>query len=240
MTYRDDREALEQRRDQLERDLRSIREKLAQNQQLEAELLGTVKDLEETYARLNAAKAPPSARRSLPLLARIHVASPCNVPWDSMVGDGRVRHCGSCDKDVYDLSAMTRADAEALLLQTEGKICAQYYRRSDGTILTADCDVGVGKKKKSRRRAAIAAVALTASAASAIGAAFALRNDDACEGSASVETRAPTALPPTEVLPTQVSESKPPRGDESYSHVRGDVAIDPPPRVTHVRGALRR
>jgi hypothetical protein len=72
-----------------------------------------------------------------------------------MVGDGRVRFCGDCGKNVYNLSAMMREDAEALLRETEGaSICVRMFRRADGTMLTADCPIGARKVR--RRRAALA------------------------------------------------------------------------------------
>ena len=37
-----------------------------------------------------------------------------------MVGDERVRACGSCDKHVYNLSAMTRDEAQALIIERNG------------------------------------------------------------------------------------------------------------------------
>ena len=85
-----------------------------------------------------------------------------------------MRHCGSCDKDVFDLSSLTREAAEKLLIEKEGKLCAQYYRRADGTILTADCEVGVAKKSKARRRAAVAAGLLAATASGPVAGARAL------------------------------------------------------------------
>ncbi len=62
----------------------------------------------------------------------------CQESWQDMDGGGAVRHCGSCDKDVFDLSAMRRADAEALLRETEGKICVRLFRTPDGRVVTAD------------------------------------------------------------------------------------------------------
>jgi hypothetical protein len=92
----------------------------------------------------------------LPVLDAIRIASPCSESWDRMVGTERVRNCASCRLDVYNLSAMTRAEAEALLASRTGRLCARYYRRVDGTILTADCPVGVRR----RRRQVIATAAL--------------------------------------------------------------------------------
>jgi hypothetical protein len=73
-------------------------------------------------------------------LQRVDVASPCHVPWDGMQGDARVRHCGDCDKHVFNLSAMPEAEASALVADKEdGEICIRFYRRTDGTVMTSDC-----------------------------------------------------------------------------------------------------
>ncbi len=73
----------------------------------------------------------------------IQVASPCEANWNAMTGDARVRHCDACQKHVYNLSEMTHQQAEALILAKEGKLCVTFFRRADGTILTADCPVGL-------------------------------------------------------------------------------------------------
>ena len=88
----------------------------------------------------------------------IRVASPCNVAWDEMSGDDQSRFCGRCAQFVYNLSEMTREEAEALILETEGKICVRFYRRADGTMLTKDCAVGARAGPGLRRlgRAAVA------------------------------------------------------------------------------------
>jgi hypothetical protein len=73
------------------------------------------------------------------LLEMIHIANPCHVSWDTMAGDERVRFCTRCRLNVYNISAMTRRDAEHLLLQGEGRTCLRLFRRADGTVLTRDC-----------------------------------------------------------------------------------------------------
>jgi hypothetical protein len=83
------------------------------------------------------------APRRLPTLDTLRVASPCDVAWDTMVGNGRVRHCAECQKQVFNISAMPRADAEVLLRERTEGVCVRFYRRFDGTILTSDCPVGV-------------------------------------------------------------------------------------------------
>jgi hypothetical protein len=77
-----------------------------------------------------------------------------------MVGDERVRFCGSCDLHVYNLSEMTRREAEALIMNTEGRMCVRYYRRPDGTILTRNCPVGLSAVR--RRAARVAGSVLSA------------------------------------------------------------------------------
>ena len=91
---------------------------------------------------------------SLPVLENIRVASPCTAAWDDMKGGDRVRFCGHCKQDVYNLSAMPRAEAEALIAGRNGRLCVRYFQRDDGTILLADCLVG---KRQRRRRTALAA-----------------------------------------------------------------------------------
>lgn len=72
------------------------------------------------------------------LLDRVQIATPCETNWEAMQGDDRVRHCSHCDKHVYNLSQMTRQQAEALLSKTNGKLCARFERGADGGILTTD------------------------------------------------------------------------------------------------------
>lgn len=87
--------------------------------------------------------------RELSLLDRVTIASPCHVPWSGMKGDDRVRFCESCKLHVYNLSSMDREEAERLVQQTEGRLCAAFYRRRDGTILTQDCPVGLQLVRRS-------------------------------------------------------------------------------------------
>lgn len=82
------------------------------------------------------------------LLGKIRIASPCHARWEDMTGDERVRFCGQCKKHVYDLSVLTAEAAAALVRSKEGRMCAQFYQRADGTILHAeDCPVGVAARQ---------------------------------------------------------------------------------------------
>jgi hypothetical protein len=93
-------------------------------------------------------ETPQSRTRPLPLaddalLQNVRVASPCTVSWEAMPGSDQVRSCEQCHHKVYNLSAMSAADAAQLLRNAEGRVCVRFYRRADGTIMTRDCPVGL-------------------------------------------------------------------------------------------------
>lgn len=99
-------------------------------------------------------------------LERINVASPCSASWDEMKGDERARFCRQCQLHVYNLSGMTRSEAERLIEQREGRLCVRLYRRPDGTVITRDCPVG----RRTLRRQVALLVGGTAAALSIAGA----------------------------------------------------------------------
>src|SRR5688500_16075570 len=78
----------------------------------------------------------------LDVLNEVRIASPCAASWDDMQGDDRARFCQHCQLNVYNLSAMPRREAEALVKAKEGRLCVRFYRRRDGTLLTDNCPVG--------------------------------------------------------------------------------------------------
>jgi Carboxypeptidase regulatory-like domain len=94
------------------------------------------------------------------LLENVRVAAPCPASWERMTGDERVRHCGECELNVYNLSDMTRVEAERLLATHEGRLCIRFYRRDDGTIITRDCPRGL--QALIRRVSRMGGAALTA------------------------------------------------------------------------------
>ncbi len=77
------------------------------------------------------------------LIQAARVASPCDVKWDDMVGDDLMRHCGQCQLNVYNFRNMTKAQANELLGNADGRICGQLWRRADGTVITSDCPGGM-------------------------------------------------------------------------------------------------
>jgi hypothetical protein len=139
MSYRDDVEAL-----------------TARHAALSAEVQQKTRELDSASRLLDEAKA----KAKLPVLPNIRVAAPCTADWNAMTGDERQRACGQCNKNVYNLSNMTRDEAEALIIAKEGKLCVRYYQRTDGTIILKDCEVAISNRRKRRLIAAGAAALL--------------------------------------------------------------------------------
>src|SRR5688572_14713159 len=77
-----------------------------------------------------------SAPADISLVQLITIPEPCPVPWDQMQGDSRVRFCTRCEKNVYNLSAMTTEEAEQVIRENGGHLCGQIQRRGDGSIIT--------------------------------------------------------------------------------------------------------
>ena len=98
-------------------------------------------------------------RRFRSPLTNVSVAAPCPADWDSMIGGDRVRFCSQCQLNVYNLSAMSKFEAESLIARTEGRLCVRFYRRKDGSILTDNCPIGLRalQRRALRIKTAVAA-----------------------------------------------------------------------------------
>jgi len=163
MAYRSFSAALVRRRQALETEQREIDDQLAalgRASDRRSEIGSELAEVEHTLLEI-------AKQRRLPLLDRVRVASPCHASWNDMVGDERVRFCGRCSKHVYNLSAMTTDEAETLIYEREGQLCARFYRKKDGTILTSDCTVG-RRRKRNRALALFGVAAVSVSACAAI------------------------------------------------------------------------
>ncbi len=119
----------------------------------------------------------------LGILDQIQIASPCPASWSEMVGDERTRFCSDCRKQVHNIATMTTADALALLQSSESGVCIQIYRRQDGTVLTADCPVGLRARASARLRR-IAGGLTAAAAVLFAGLSLKTRMDEDAAGSA--------------------------------------------------------
>lgn len=115
-----------------------------------------------TVRRGLASTAPREPGIQLP---NLRIGFACKQRWEDMIGDERVRACGGCDRPVFNLSAMRRADAEAVLATRGLTPCVRFYRRPDGTVMTTDCPTGA---RPAPRRLAVVATSLAA-ASTALG-----------------------------------------------------------------------
>jgi hypothetical protein len=90
-------------------------------------------------------------------IGRLRIATPCPISWEQMTGGDGVRFCDHCQLNVYNISALSRIEAEKLIASTEGRLCARLFRRADGTILTRDCPVGLRalRRRVAKRTAAM-------------------------------------------------------------------------------------
>ncbi len=108
------------------------------------------------------------------ILDRVSIAAPCQADWENMVGDERERFCQQCTLNVYNISSMSKTEAEEFLaLRTQGRLCVQFYRRADGTIITDNCPRGLRAMRDRGRKLMKSAAAFLALIVSSTPFAFA-------------------------------------------------------------------
>lgn len=108
-------------------------------------------------------------------LDNLKVANPCRANWERMEWqdeEGCVRHCRSCQKNVYNISMMSRSEAEELLKRHEGELCVRFARREDGTLITGDCPIGKREMVKTRGTFAVIMALLLVAIPSPLARAF--------------------------------------------------------------------
>jgi hypothetical protein len=242
MSYRDLGAALRTRREVVARRLAEARSAAAHAWEHEARITGLEQDLAAIDALLER-EVPPAPPGPRSLLDDVRIASPCSASWDDMIGDERVRFCQQCTKNVYNLSALSRQDAEALLRAgqereaTRGEgLCVRLYRRADGTVLTADCPDGARRKK--RRLALFGAVggglmAAGAAAAELFGASHQTGALPPAPLMGDVATMGQARGSQPEVSPPPVSTAPAPFPNEGWFAGGLPPPKLPPPKVSH-------
>lgn len=159
------------------------------------------------------------------ILDSLRLATPCNKDWDKMDGDERVRFCGGCEKNVYNISDMTRREANAFLQEHGLTKCMRICRRHDGTVITDDCPVGLRKaRERFRRIAKVASIAigfLFASVGKAFGADASLDRAPAGRGL----TDTPLSAVPTPPVVTGTVEL----GGEFIADYKINLKVGPDP-----------
>jgi len=160
-------------------------------------------------------------------LDNIKVASPCSANWDAMYGNNRMRFCGECKLNVYNLSGMTRQEAENLVINAEGRLCVKFYRRQDGTIITQNCPIGWEKVKA---RAKVYATAAFSMLMTFLGGMFVVSTLSSKSRTTAIGTMIAKPTPtPTPSYPIMgaiaVNSNTGTMGDVAYTGVMGNVAI---------------
>lgn len=129
-------------------------------------------------------------------LDNLRIASPCSVGWEQMTGDERIRLCQLCDLHVYNISEMSRKEAASLIARREGRICARLFRRTDGTIITRDCPVGLRAIRRRLTKTATAVFAtIMALCASVAGQKPTKADHDSCQSQVKITRTLDEAQP---------------------------------------------
>jgi hypothetical protein len=165
-------------------------------------------------------------------LNNLKVASPCSQDWNAMIGSERKRYCGECKLNVYNLSGMTRAEAENLITTAEGRLCVRFYQRADGSVLTEDCPVGWAKVKARAKVyvTAVASLIFTFFGALGLVAAFKKSTDSTIMGAIPFSTATPR---------NDVNSSV--RPERTPQYVMGNIAPSTPrptPKMGEVMGKI--
>lgn len=217
--FRNDVDALKTRLASLDEELAALRAR-AREYEATRERLAQV---EREHADLRREIDARSTRRPVPFLDTLRIASPCHEKWDDMIGDERTRFCARCQKNVHNISEMTRDETETFLEANAGAACVRMYQRADGTILTADCPVGVRKKRVRRLFLATVGGGLAAAAG-----ALAIWRYEEATVMGEIEVATPQLAEPARV--GQATASAPP----------APTFATPPDRTHVVMGAFRR
>ena len=80
-----------------------------------------------------------------------------------MQGDNSVRLCSGCNRNVYNISDMSKNEAETFLRKNSTSQCMRFFRRHDGTILTENCPKGLRTIQRRFQKVAVILAGLVSS-----------------------------------------------------------------------------
>lgn len=156
-------------------------------------------------------------------LNNLKVASPCSQDWNAMIGNDRTRYCGECKLNVFNLSGMSRAEAENLIMNAEGRLCVRFYKRADGSVITQDCPVGWARVKHRTRAYVTAVASLIFAFFGALGLVAAFKkSNNTVVGGISVSTPTPKNTPRT--VMGDISMGTPVPINKDYTETTGMVS----------------
>src|SRR6516225_5688276 len=67
-------------------------------------------------------------------MRRLPLVYSCDRRWSELEGDGVVRHCHHCDREVVNLSALDEATAKTLLAEQRVTACVRYDHKSGRVV----------------------------------------------------------------------------------------------------------
>src|SRR5689334_17595686 len=92
------------------------------------------------------------------LIQQLRIAGPCEVDWDSMIGNDRVRFCEHCRLSVHHVDSLNRKQLRRLIARSHGRLCVNYTQPNVATGVNAFPIL----HKIGRRTSALAAGAFSA------------------------------------------------------------------------------
>ena len=72
----------------------------------------------------------------------LKISAPCPMRWENLTGNDRIRYCGRCQLNVYNLAEMGVDEIETVFRTTQGRVCGRIYLRGDRTATLRDCPQG--------------------------------------------------------------------------------------------------
>jgi hypothetical protein len=75
---------------------------------------------------------------------------PCQIPWDTMAGDDRVRFCTQCNLHVHNISVMTEDEAADFVNSQTQRVCVAFLQCEDGSASFADPVAGANAGASAR------------------------------------------------------------------------------------------
>ena len=90
-------------------------------------------------------------------LENLEIKNPCQMDWEEMMGNEKVRRCERCQQSIYNISELTRRRALKVLNQPNEKICISYLQDENKQIITQTY-FGIFKRNLVRAGGAILAL----------------------------------------------------------------------------------
>jgi Carboxypeptidase regulatory-like domain/Ankyrin repeats (3 copies) len=97
-------------------------------------------------------RSPMSPKDSIP---QLNLISPCQVDWDQMIGNDRIRFCEHCQLSVHNQVYLSKKQLRRLLARTQGRLCVRF---AEPVVVTPPALFKIG-----RRASALVAGAFSAS-----------------------------------------------------------------------------